>query len=1160
VADIAPPLSRAWLLVRQPGGAMVRAAVGLLVCFAALLSGCSESEAGPTPLNQAASEIEPRIVTQLGHQTPVSAVAWVDQGRHLVSLADDGSLVFWNIATRAILDHAQVPTEGTHTLGIIGLSFQELKPGRDPATLAIVYYIKEGINGSTDNICPAAARGDGRWCTYTLDLATRVVRPDKAVPHPAAYSWPREIDEPANFPVSPDGKLRPEPNHADGLRGLFDESDDHLQFGDPSCISTDRCRYGVNLYPVEGDGEPIKLTGNPRSYFLDADISADGRRLVRVEGLNNDTEARIETLDLVSGTGDRAFVPERAYHHVSWVGGQSYALFSDGYAGENDSPVAMEGFPPALVVDPACAAAGTCRKIASYAQMQPLDDAGSFIGVGSLASCYRFEMFGSVCPAPDDSGNTSWGPLARGVSVHPPGDRDWQLLDQPAWSGQTITAVELSPDRQRLAVATRVWDRADKPDGRQVLRLWIADLADGAIAGTPRELLKIDDAIADTKAEGGPTLSDRETIRDLSFTPDGRRVIFTQTIATRSFLSDLYIVDTTGGEAVRKIPNFARRAVAAGNERVFGLDTQVLLDIATGEPVASSIGQTPLVRAGWIERSKLLWAATDDGAIHFWDGGNGALQLTLYMFPDNRFFAVMPGGRYDTNLGPDTRLIRWMVPDAPWQSLASQTFMRDFYEPGLYAKLLDCRAADNCGEVFKQLPAIAELNRVMPQVRISGVKPGEDAGEAIVSVEVREGTDPSAANGKTRSGIYNPRLFRNGRVVAMNPDEPDAVTDTLAKWRQLNDVSAKAGDDGWVRYDFHVPLPTAAGTEQQVFSAYAFNEDRIKSETVSFNYTRPPVVPRKPRAFVVAIGIDDYDTERFRLNYSVADARLIASRLETIPGYEMRRLILAGERTADGSRKRVDNTTIRRVLPLLMTNDRREEGLKALAQEDGVDASMLEEATPDDIVIVSFSGHGWADPQGNFYLIPTNGHWPEGSETPDLRSVFATADLTMYFRAMYAGDITLIIDACHSSASVARSGFKPGPMGDSGLGQLAYDKGIRILAATQADDVAMEDANLQQGLLTYALAAEGLGPTGGRADLDGDGRIRLDEWLRYAVQRMPTLAADERVGRLGPSAGGARAISFQDLPADAPKRRVQQPSLFDFNAPGSPVVLRRAGA
>ncbi|HVK52092.1 MAG TPA: hypothetical protein VM469_10195, partial [Pseudoxanthomonas sp.] len=112
-----------------------------------------------------------------------------------------------------------------------------------------------------------------------------------------------------------------------------------------------------------------------------------------------------------------------------------------------------------------------------------------------------------------------------------------------------------------------------------------------------------------------------------------------------------------------------------------------------------------------------------------------------------------------------------------------------------------------------------------------------------------------------------------------------------------------------------------------------------------------------------------------------------------------------------------------------------------------------------------------------------------------------------------------------------------------------------ILAATQADDVALEDARLGQGLLTYALAVDGL--TAGDADLDSDGMIRIDEWLAYAVQRLPTLANDARVGRISSTGSGARAISFHDLPEDAPARRVQQPALFDFNSQPSAVTLRK---
>jgi uncharacterized caspase-like protein len=356
-----------------------------------------------------------------------------------------------------------------------------------------------------------------------------------------------------------------------------------------------------------------------------------------------------------------------------------------------------------------------------------------------------------------------------------------------------------------------------------------------------------------------------------------------------------------------------------------------------------------------------------------------------------------------------------------------------------------------------------------------------------------------------------------------------------------------------------VPLPTQPGDTAQVFTAYAFNEDRIKGETATFAWTRPAVTPRPRNAYVLAIGIDDYDTPRFRLNYAVADARLMASRLGDIPGYQTHTVVLAAERTTDGRRMRVDRATMAQVLSLLAGGNDRERTLASL-RAAGIDASPLRAATPDDVVIVSFSGHGWANPRGDFYLIPGDGRWPDGADSPDLSTVFSTADLVTPFHAMQAGEITLVIDACHSAASVADGRFKPGPMGDSGLGQLAYDKGIRILAATQADDVALEDARLGQGLLTYALAVDGLG--NGQADLDRDASIRVDEWLAYAVQRLPTLANDARVGRItatgtGAPGGGARAITFSDIPANAPARRVQQPALFDFNPQPSPVLLRR---
>ena len=1134
----------------------------LLCCCAALLAaGCSGQDAATPDVAALAKPaatttspdpaLEPKIVVQLGHQSPVLAVRWVDGGHHLTSLARDGSIVLWNVASGTILDHAQVPIDPALFDGAEApLRFHAFTDGAAAGTLAIAYT--GAADGNAERNCPGAHHPGTRWCTYALDLATRVVRADPGLPLPVDGA----NNAASHWPTSPDGRLRPEPNHGNGRRGLPDTSDDHFGDLDPTCTSVQHCRYGVTLLATANNAAPRALTVDPRGYFLDADLSPDGLRLVRVEGLQSETRAQVETLDLSSGAGERAFTPERAYHSVRWLNATRYLLGSNGYDATNDTEAAMAGFPPALLVDPACAARGQCTAVESRWQMRPVAG-GGLVALGSLEfACFRGGRNGAgdvFCPSAEghaDDGNFTSDPPPTGLAWLAPGAKQWRPMAQAELAGEVITAIETSPDQRQLAVATRTWDRADAPDPKQVLRLWLLDIADG-VATAPRRLVEIVDPA------GGRVFSDAVTIRALSFSADARRIVFTHAGSAWADANgtkadgDLYLVDTDAAAKVRKVPGFSRRAVAIGDDRVLGLDDGRLLDLDSGRIVARIPLQAPLMRAGWIERSRLLWASTDDGAIHFFDAVDGTPQLTLQTFPDNRYFALAPGGRYDSNLGADTTLVRWVVPDAPWQSLAAQTFMRDYYEPGLVRRLLDCRANDTCATAFKPLPAIASLNRVLPEARITGVRAGRDAAEAVVTVELREGVDATAPNGETRSGLYNPRLFRNGRLVAMSPQQVDAAGSDISEWRTRNAVQASGGIQ---RIEFSVPLPTQAGEEAQVFSAYAFNQDRIKGETATFAWTRAPVTPRTRRAYVLTIGIDDYDTPRFRLKYAVADARLMASRLSAIPGYETHQLVLAGERDATGRRTRVDRAALARVLALLAGTRDRNATLAALRAQ-GIEAGMLQAATPDDAVIVSFSGHGWANARGDFYLIPGDGRWPDGAKTPDLSSVFATADLVTPFQAMQAADITLVIDACHSAASVADGRFKPGPMGDSGLGQLAYDKGIRILAATQADDVALEDSRLGQGLLTYALAVDGLGT--GAADLDGDDSIRIDEWLAYAVRRMPTLAMDARVGRITTAGEGSRAITFNDLPANAPARRVQQPALFDFNPQPSTVVLRK---
>jgi hypothetical protein len=136
-------------------------------------------------------------------------------------------------------------------------------------------------------------------------------------------------------------------------------------------------------------------------------------------------------------------------------------------------------------------------------------------------------------------------------------------------------------------------------------------------------------------------------------------------------------------------------------------------------------------------------------------------------------------------------------------------------------------------------------------------------------------------------------------------------------------------------------------------------------------------------------------------------------------------------------------------------------------------------------------------------------------------------------------------------------------MGSRGLGQLSYDKGIRILTASQADNVALESALIRQGLLTYALTHDGL--EAAQADFKPkDQTILLAEWLQYAEQRVPVLYGEIKSGQLqnfGDSAHtkGVMVVQPEDggmVPQG--QSSLQRPALFDFARMRPAVVLATA--
>jgi WD40 repeat protein len=667
------------------------------------------------------------------------------------------------------------------------------------------------------------------------------------------------------------------------------------------------------------------------------------------------------------------------------------------------------------------------------------------------------------------------------------------------------------------------------------------------------------------------------------FSPDGRFVL---SGSKAGYFNGLYrngiavLWDVVTGKEIRRFEGHSeevsdvafspdgRFILTAGDDRFV-----ILWDASTGKMIRKL--ESPLANgssASFSSDGRFILTGSQDGAMAVWDFDSGQELCRLISFENGDWVVTAPDGRFDTNNLEHIAGLHWILGNDPLKPLPLEIFMRQYYEPRLLARVF-------AGEKLKPLPSLSQLNRTQPEVKITDIQP--DSAETVqVTVEVatvKSEVQTSTLGFALESGVYDVRLFRDGQLVGYAPANDGKVA--LSFFGEK--ATLKFPNIRWPR----------TGVEQVEFSAYAFNSDRIKSATDRKTYKLTPLPARaKGRAYIISLGVNAYQRETLNLRYAANDARQVQESLterlaaqgeydevvdlplvsdytvtladgSTIASQDA--VIIKAERNdlRDGQKHVTENNTtkahLRSVLDVLAGRQ-----ADAALLKDIPNADKLRPARPEDLILISVSSHGYTDSDGIFYIVPSDtGTAPLSSS--EFRSHCVSSDeLSRWLRDVDAGDLVMIIDACHSSAAIEGTDFKPGPMGSRGLGQLSYDKGMRILTATQADNVAMETNKVRQGLLTYALLNDGLNSW--QADYKPrDNQITLSEWLGYGVERVPHLYEEVKAGALQASDteanlnGAARIIRDTVDPRESDSVRTQQPSLFDFARRRREVVLAR---
>ncbi len=539
-----------------------------------------------------------------------------------------------------------------------------------------------------------------------------------------------------------------------------------------------------------------------------------------------------------------------------------------------------------------------------------------------------------------------------------------------------------------------------------------------------------------------------------------------------------------------------------------------------------------------------------DGLVIFWDLYQGSQICTMISFEGGSWVAFDTQGRFDTTDLDAPSGLHWIFPGESLRPIPLEVFMRDYFTPRLLARA----RYRNAREQLPEVRDVSDLNRVQPLVKIRSIESIDTTDLVSVTIEVSGNSHEFQRNGesfKMETGVYDVRLFRDGQLVAQWPEQrDDAVLPTIAKSERMldrwRDATCVCEPGGLTQETFAVRVPHDRAVKEIEFAAYAFNHDRVKSETARAAYQVPNLPPVVPRAFLLTVGVNKFEKSNWNLNFAAADARLIEKTINPLlkaQGYKISSLRLVSDTTSQPDELAATKANLRLVLNRLA-------GLPV-----GEDAPeiirTLPQPTPDDLVLISFSSHGYTDPSdGVYYFFPTdlgpdfelsrNQSGERFVPTDLLARLVSSEEMSRWLRPIDVGTFVLIVDTCHGAATVDEPGFKPGPMGSRGLGQLAYDKGMRILSASQADDVALEVGKIKQGLLTYALICDGLEDE----QAARDGVITIDDWLKYGERRVPTLY--EEVLR-----GEVKSRAVRDIrpiaPAHTVKSAVQSPTLFDFS-------------